>query len=76
LYKPEVFVQYVSGETRWAGLALGIYFLTLVAQVGIVLGRRLPCGCSLPVYLITYIIYMVMRKWRDNNCVRIAIVVG
>ena len=69
-------MQYVSGETRWAGLALGIYFLTLVAQVGIILGRRLPCGCSLPVYLITYIIYMVMRKWRDNNCVRIAIVVG
>lgn len=53
-------MQYVSGETRWA------YFLTPVAQVGIVLGRRLPCGSSLPVYLriIRYKIYMVMGKWR------------
>lgn len=50
-------MQYVSGETRWAGLALGIYFLTPVAQVGIVLGRRLPCGSSLPVYLIINNIY-------------------
>ena len=53
LYKLEVSLQCVSSENRE-----GQCFLTLVAQVGIVLDCCLPCGSSWPV--LTY-------KWRGGK---------